>query len=131
MNIAKVREAQATIREAEKELEQIVKEYLETAPTIKKTYGSDDGFTTDFVSVAESDVEGNKLHITVYFSCGYNDGDYNYSITCEEYEIRYYQPPTDNGRTAQGTVNVIWDDVEKDGKLEPVVKEIKLRKYYQ
>lgn len=122
MNIAEVKKARETIKAAEKEVEQIVKKHIETVKIIENAGIVAESFCIDF--------KHDGLHIFVFFSCDNNTDCYDYSISCPEYEIRYYQPPTNNECTAQGTVDVVWGEEKKDGKMEPVVKTIRLQKYY-
>lgn len=123
MNIAEVKKAREVIDAAEREMEQTVKEYLETVKVIENADVMLEDFVTEFMH--------DGLRIVVFFRCDISAGDYNYSISCQEYDMYYYQPPRDNARTAQGTVDVVWDEVEKDGKMEPVVKTIRLQSYYK
>lgn len=123
MNIAEVKKAQEIIREAKRELEKIVKEYLETAEVIEDADILHEDFCIDF----KHDDDG--LHISVFFNWDNETDCYDYSISCPEYEISYYQPPRKNDCTAQGTVDVVWDEEKKDGKMVPVIKTIRLQKY--
>lgn len=123
ITVTEVRKAQATIREAERKLERIVKQYLETVETIKNIFNYGEDFITDF--------EDCGLHITVSFFHDKASDYYSYLISCQEYEISCHEPLANNNSTAQGMLKVEWDTVVKDGKLEPVVKTISLKKYLQ
>ena len=129
MDITKVNEAWKTIHEAERELEQIVKEYLETEETIKANFIKPlwkegiKGFEHTFLK--------DELTIKLYFYYSDADGDYEYAISCEQCKIVYYRPTESNATTAQGMLDVKYDvhNIPISTGVREAVQTIYFKKY--
>lgn len=126
MDIAKVKEAQEVVCKAKRELEQIVKEYLETSESIKASFRiplQEEDFA-DFRFNFQKD----ELDIHMHFCYHAETDEYDYEISCRTCKIFFFYPVPRKDCTAQGTLNVRYYKVADDGVKEKV-KSIRLKRY--
>lgn len=129
MDITKVNEAWKTIHEAERELEQIVKQYLETEETIKANFVNP--LWKEGIRNFEHKFLKDGLTVRLYFKYSDADGNYEYEISCEQCEIAYYRPTASNEATAQGMLDVKYDvyNIPISEGVKEAVQTIYFKKY--